>query len=103
MTKTHYAWKAAGAAILAYEAVAEASRRDRIKRDVPFITSKVRPCSATTRFVVSLASAVLVERALRPLPSSVRYPVATLVGLEMVDHFRPTRCGFFPFATTTIS
>jgi hypothetical protein len=100
MTTSHHAWKAIGAAVLAYEAAAEASRRERIQREIPFITDKVRPRHVGVRFAASLASAVLVERALRPLPSSVRFPVATLVGLELVDHFRPTRMGFFPFAQT---
>jgi len=100
MTDSHHAWKAVGAAVLAYEGAAAASKRNKIEREIPFITDKVRPRKSAARFAVAAAAGVLVAQAIRPLPRSVRYFAATVVTLDLVDHFRPGRCGFFPFATT---
>lgn len=97
MTASLHTWKALGAALLAYEAAAVASERGRIEREIPFITHKVRPQPASVRLAASLTAGVLVAQGLRPLPRSIRYPVASAVAANLFDHFRPCRTGFWPF------
>jgi len=97
-------WKLISGAVLAYEGASAISKflckRNVTTKEIPFITEKVRPLNPELRIAASIGAGVLVSQALKPLPRSVRNAVAVFTALDLLDHFRPNRRGFFPFAST---